>query len=38
MHADGTIRKYRNVTAENDKAALVIDDFVSLDPWTPRMQ
>jgi pyridoxamine 5'-phosphate oxidase family protein len=29
-------RKYRNVRAGNDKVALVIDDVVSADPWTPR--
>lgn len=30
-------RKYRNVTAGNGKVALVVDDFVSVDPWTPRL-
>jgi pyridoxamine 5'-phosphate oxidase family protein len=29
-------RKFRNVEAGNTKVALVIDDMVSLDPWTPR--
>jgi pyridoxamine 5'-phosphate oxidase family protein len=29
-------RKFRNVQAGNDKVALVIDDMVSIDPWTPR--
>ena len=29
-------RKYRNVQAGNDKVALVIDDLVSVNPWTPR--
>lgn len=29
-------RKFRNVQAGNDKVALVIDDLVSVDPWTPR--
>jgi pyridoxamine 5'-phosphate oxidase family protein len=29
-------RKYRNVEAGNDKVALVIDDVVTADPWTPR--
>ncbi|HEX7662052.1 MAG TPA: PPOX class F420-dependent oxidoreductase [Pseudonocardiaceae bacterium] len=29
-------RKFRNVRAGNQKVALVIDDMVSLDPWTPR--
>jgi pyridoxamine 5'-phosphate oxidase family protein len=29
-------RKFRNVEAGNTKVALVIDDMVSPDPWTPR--
>jgi pyridoxamine 5'-phosphate oxidase family protein len=29
-------RKFRNVQAGNTKVALVIDDLVSVDPWTPR--
>ena len=29
-------RKYRNVQAGQSKVALVIDDVVSTDPWTPR--
>jgi pyridoxamine 5'-phosphate oxidase family protein len=29
-------RKYRNVEAGNTKVALVIDDLVSVDPWSPR--
>jgi pyridoxamine 5'-phosphate oxidase family protein len=29
-------RKFRNVQAGNDKVALVIDDMVSIEPWTPR--
>jgi pyridoxamine 5'-phosphate oxidase family protein len=29
-------RKFRNVGAGNEKVALVIDDLVSSDPWTPR--
>jgi pyridoxamine 5'-phosphate oxidase family protein len=29
-------RKFRNVKAGNDKVAIVIDDMVSTDPWTPR--
>jgi pyridoxamine 5'-phosphate oxidase family protein len=29
-------RKFLNVKAGNDKVALVIDDMVSVDPWTPR--
>ena len=29
-------RKFRNVQAGNAKVALVIDDLVSLNPWTPR--
>ncbi|MEV1172507.1 PPOX class F420-dependent oxidoreductase [Nonomuraea sp. NPDC049784] len=29
-------RKFRNVQAGNTKVALVIDDLVSAQPWTPR--
>jgi pyridoxamine 5'-phosphate oxidase family protein len=29
-------RKYRNIAAGNEKVALVIDDLVATDPWTPR--
>jgi pyridoxamine 5'-phosphate oxidase family protein len=29
-------RKFRNVKAGNDKVAIVVDDLVSADPWTPR--
>jgi pyridoxamine 5'-phosphate oxidase family protein len=29
-------RKFRNVQAGNTKVALVIDDLVSANPWTPR--
>ncbi|GAA0977649.1 hypothetical protein GCM10009555_039160 [Acrocarpospora macrocephala] len=29
-------RKFRNVQAGNTKVALVVDDLVSADPWTPR--
>ena len=29
-------RKFRNVQAGNAKVALVIDDLVSAQPWTPR--
>ena len=29
-------RKFRNVQAGNPKIAIVIDDLVSTDPWTPR--
>jgi pyridoxamine 5'-phosphate oxidase family protein len=29
-------RKFRNVRAGNAKVAVVIDDLVSTDPWTPR--
>jgi pyridoxamine 5'-phosphate oxidase family protein len=29
-------RKYRNVEAGNDKVAIVVDDLVSHEPWTPR--
>jgi pyridoxamine 5'-phosphate oxidase family protein len=34
-HAMGTTRKFRNVQA-NAAVALVIDDLLSTDPWTPR--
>ncbi|MDQ3662393.1 MAG: PPOX class F420-dependent oxidoreductase [Actinomycetota bacterium] len=29
-------RKFRNVRGGNEKVALVIDDLVATDPWTPR--
>ena len=29
-------RKFANVQAGNDKVALVIDDLVAAQPWTPR--
>jgi len=29
-------RRTRNIQAGNDKVAFVIDDLVSVDPWTPR--
>jgi pyridoxamine 5'-phosphate oxidase family protein len=29
-------RRFRNVKAGNAKVALVVDDLVSVDPWTPR--
>ncbi len=29
-------RKFRNVSAGNAKVAIVIDDLVSVRPWTPR--
>lgn len=29
-------RKFRNVRAGNTKVALVVDDLVSVAPWTPR--
>ena len=29
-------RKFRNVQAGNAKVAIVVDDLVSTDPWTPR--
>jgi pyridoxamine 5'-phosphate oxidase family protein len=35
MHVD-TTKKYRDVQA-NPFAAIVVDDLVSVDPWTPRM-
>jgi pyridoxamine 5'-phosphate oxidase family protein len=34
-HAMGATRKFRNVQA-NARVALVIDDLVSIDPWTVR--
>jgi pyridoxamine 5'-phosphate oxidase family protein len=34
-HAMGASRKFRNVRA-NPQVALVIDDIVSIDPWTVR--
>jgi pyridoxamine 5'-phosphate oxidase family protein len=35
---DGTerTRGFRNVKAGNAKVALVVDDLVSVDPWSPR--
>jgi pyridoxamine 5'-phosphate oxidase family protein len=35
-HHVATTKKYRDVQA-NGWAAIVIDDLVSTDPWTPRM-
>lgn len=35
FHVD-TTKKYRDVQA-NPWAAIVVDDLVSVDPWTPRM-
>lgn len=35
FHVD-TTKKFRDVQA-NPHAALVVDDLVSVDPWTPRM-
>ena len=35
FHVD-TTKKFRDVQA-NPFAALVVDDLVSVDPWTPRM-
>jgi pyridoxamine 5'-phosphate oxidase family protein len=35
-HRVATTKKYRDVQA-NPWAAIVIDDLVSTDPWTPRM-
>jgi pyridoxamine 5'-phosphate oxidase family protein len=35
FHVD-TTKKYRDVRA-NPWAAIVVDDLVSVDPWTPRM-
>jgi pyridoxamine 5'-phosphate oxidase family protein len=29
-------RKYRNIQRGHTRVALTIDDYVSLDPWTPR--
>ncbi|WP_059007687.1 PPOX class F420-dependent oxidoreductase [Streptomyces specialis] len=29
-------RKHRNVEAGHDQVALVVDDLVATDPWTPR--
>jgi pyridoxamine 5'-phosphate oxidase family protein len=29
-------RKFRNVRAGNAKVAFVVDDLLSVDPWTPR--
>lgn len=29
-------RKFRNVRAGNEKVALVVDDLVATNPWTPR--
>jgi len=34
-HSMGASRKFRNVRA-NGQVALVVDDLVSRDPWTPR--
>jgi pyridoxamine 5'-phosphate oxidase family protein len=34
-HAMGTTRKFRNVKV-NPQVALVVDDLVSVDPWTVR--
>ncbi|HYR61400.1 MAG TPA: PPOX class F420-dependent oxidoreductase [Actinomycetota bacterium] len=35
-HHPSATRKFRNVGAGNDKVALVVDDLVSTNPWTPR--
>jgi pyridoxamine 5'-phosphate oxidase family protein len=35
-HAPERTRKFLNVQAGRAKVALVIDDLVSTDPWTPR--
>jgi pyridoxamine 5'-phosphate oxidase family protein len=35
-HHLATTKKYRDIQA-NPYAALVVDDLVSTDPWTPRM-
>jgi pyridoxamine 5'-phosphate oxidase family protein len=35
-HHVATTKKYRDVQA-NGRAAIVVDDLVSIDPWTPRM-
>ena len=29
-------RRYRNITAGNDRVSLVVDDMASVDPWRPR--
>lgn len=29
-------RRYRNITAGNDRVSLVVDDLASVDPWRPR--
>ncbi|RZT27359.1 pyridoxamine 5'-phosphate oxidase family protein [Kribbella sp. VKM Ac-2569] len=29
-------RKFRNVEAGNTKVAVILDDLLSVDPWTPR--
>ena len=29
-------RKFRNVDAGNAKVAVILDDLLSVDPWTPR--
>jgi pyridoxamine 5'-phosphate oxidase family protein len=34
--APAKTRKFLNVQAGNHKVALVVDDLVSTDPWTPR--
>ncbi|MFJ8025747.1 PPOX class F420-dependent oxidoreductase [Streptomyces sp. NPDC096311] len=34
--APAKTRKFRNVEAGKTKVALVVDDVVSTDPWTPR--
>lgn len=34
-HPENT-RKFRNVAGGNVQVALIIDDLVSTDPWTPR--
>jgi pyridoxamine 5'-phosphate oxidase family protein len=35
-HHVATTKKYRDVQA-NPAAAIVVDDLVTVDPWTPRM-
>jgi pyridoxamine 5'-phosphate oxidase family protein len=35
-HHVATTKKYRDVQS-NPTAAIVVDDLVSIDPWTPRM-
>ena len=35
-HAIAQSKKYRDV-ARSGRAAFVVDDLVSIDPWTPRM-